>query len=122
MSFGRFVRIKRKKNKLKLTELADSIRISSSYLSSIENGVRYPPSFELQQKIADALNLNNEDRYKLYDLAAESKKTRSLADDLNEYILQIPNLRVLLRASKEHKLTPEDWEEIYDHIKTNYFV
>lgn len=74
MSFGRFVRIKRKKNKLKLTELADSIRISSSYLSSIENGVRYPPSFELQQKIADALNLNNEDRYKLYDLAAESKK------------------------------------------------
>ena len=120
MKFGDYIKINRLKRKLSIAKAAKLLGISSSYLSSLESGSRHAPSFELQQKIADVLGLSKNERHLLFDLAAESKKTPALADDLNKYIYQNIIIRDMLRYSMECSISDNDWETIFSFIKKNY--
>lgn len=120
MTFGEYLRELRNEKNYKINRLAEMIDITSGYLSSIENGTRSAPSFEITMKIADALELSTDERYKLIDLAAESKNPPVLADDLNQYIINNPALRDLLRYTMQCKLSEKDWEIITAFIKKNY--
>lgn len=95
--------------------------ISLSYLSGIERGLRPAPAYDVVDKMADVLELNRKERYRLYDLAAESKKTPALADDLVEYIYQYPVIRDMFRYSMECNMEGTDWENVFDYVKKNYF-
>lgn len=87
----------------------------------MESGTRPAPGFEKLWQIADVLELTNHERYRLYDLAAESKQPPALADDLNEYIYQNPAIRDLLRYAMECRLAEKEWERISMFVKKNYF-
>lgn len=120
MNFGEYIKFHRKKQNLKMHQAAALLGISASYLSSLEGGKRSAPGFETLQKMAELLDLKGEKLYTLYDLAAESKKTSAVADDLSDYINKFPEIRDMLRYSMECGLTAEDWDKIADYIKGNY--
>lgn len=120
MDFCEYLKDCRKKQNLTLTKAAQMMGISSSYLSSLEGGTRPAPAYDTLNKMADVLNLNKKERYRLYDLAAESKQPPALADDLNAYIYQNIKIRDILRYSMECDISDDELETIFSFIKKNY--
>lgn len=121
MNFGEYIKSKRTNRNFTQAKAAKMFGISLSYLSGIERGIRAAPAYDVIDKMADILELNRKERCRLYDLAAESKKPPTLADDLVEYIYSYPAIRDMLRYSIECNLTEKDWEHILCFIKENYF-
>lgn len=121
MNFGDYLREKRLEKNLKAKTAAQQWKISAGYLSSMENGKRSAPSFDLLMEIADSLDLNKTERYQLYDLAAESKNPPELSRDIIDYTYQSPVIRELLRYSMSCKLTDKEWGTIFNFVKKNYF-
>lgn len=121
MSFGEYIKNKRIKMGISQTKAAKMYGISLSYLSGIERSLRSSPTNEVVEKIADTLELNKKERFRLYDLAAESKMPPALADDLVEYIYQNPTIRDILRYSMECKMKEKDWDRVFAFIKMNYY-
>ena len=120
MNFCEYLKSCRKKQNLTLLKAAQMMGISSSYLSSLEGGTRPAPAYDTLNKMADVLNLNKKERYRLYDLAAESKQPPVLADDLNAYIYQNITIRDILRYSMECNILEDELETIFSFIKKNY--
>lgn len=120
MNFCEYLKSCRKKQNLTLLKAAQMMGISSSYLSSLEGGTRPAPAYDTLNKMADVLNLNKKERYRLYDLAAESKQPPALADDLNAYIYQNIKIRDILRYSMECDISDDELETIFSFIKKNY--
>lgn len=121
MNFGEYIKSKRIKKNITQTKAAKMFGISLSYLSGIERGLRPAPTYDVVDKIADVLELSRKERYRLYDLAAESKQPPALADDLVEYIYQYPVIRDMLRYSMGCNMEGTDWENVFDYVKKNYF-
>lgn len=121
MDFSEYLRKCRKNKKMTIKQTAEAAGISASYHSSLENGRRIAPPFEVLEQLSDALGLSAEERYRLYDLAAESKQPPALADDINAYIYEMPVLRDLLRSAVAYRLTEQDWEAIDAYIRKNFF-
>lgn len=121
MNFGEYIKSKRIKKNITQTKAAKMFGISLSYLSGIERNLRPAPTDDVVAKIADVLELSRKERYRLYDLAAESKQPPALADDLVEYIYQYPVIRDMLRYSMECNMEGTDWENVFDYVKKNYF-
>lgn len=120
MNFCEYLKSCRKKQNLTLLKAAQMMGISSSYLSSLEGGTRPAPAYDTLNKMADVLNLNKKERYRLYDLAAERKQPPALADDLNAYIYQNIKIRDILRYSMECDISDDELETIFSFIKKNY--
>lgn len=120
MNFGEYVKENRTKNNIKQNRAAKMLGVSTSYLSGIERGVRPAPSQDLIEKIADILELDRKESYRLYDLAAESKQPPTLSDDIIDYVYQNINIRDLLRYSMECQLAEKDWDIIFAFVKKNY--
>ncbi len=121
MNFGEYIKSKRIKMGLSQTKAAKMYGISLSYLSGIERYLRPAPTDDVVAKIADVLELSRKERYRLYDLAAESKQPPALADDLVEYIYRYPMIRDILRYSMECNMSEKEWERVFDYVKKNYF-
>ena len=121
MTFGEFLRLKRKKKQFSIVNLATELGISASYLSSIESGYRCPPALKTLEKITEVLELNTNERYQLFDLAAKCKYPPVIADDLTAYINKIPQIVPLLRYTMKCNLSEDDWENILKYIKQKYF-
>ncbi len=56
--FGRYIYKIRKMNGYTLSQLADKVGISKSYLSNIERELKQNPSIQVMEKIASALNMD----------------------------------------------------------------
>ena len=121
MKFGEYVKSKRIKRNITQTKAAIMFGISLSYLSGIERGLRPAPTDDVVAKIADVLELSRKERYRLYDLAAESKQPPALADDLVEYVYRYPLILDMLRYSMECNMSEKEWERVFDYVKKNYF-
>ena len=121
MKFGEYIKSNRIKKNITQTKATIMYGISLSYLSGIERGLRPAPADEVIDKMADVLELNRKERYRLYDLAAESKEPPALADDLVEYVYRYPLIRDMLRYSMECNMKETDWENVYNFVKKNYF-
>lgn len=121
MNFGEYIKSKRIKKNITQTKAAKMFGISLSYLSGIERNLRPAPTDDVVAKIADVLELNRKERYRLYDLAAESKQPPALADDLVTYIYRYSMIRDMLRYSMECNMKETDWDNVFDYVKKNYF-
>lgn len=121
VKFGEYIKSNRIKKNITQTKATIMYGISLSYLSGIERGLRPAPADEVIDKMADVLELNRKERYRLYDLAAESKEPPALADDLVEYVYRYPLIRDMLRYSMECNMKETDWENVYNFVKKNYF-
>lgn len=120
MKFGECLREKRINANLKARVAAERWSISAGYLSSMENGKRTAPSFELLEEIANSLDLSRQDRYLLFDLAAESKNPPELSEDIVAYIYQNPVIRDLLRYAMTCSLKEKDWNVVFNFVRNNF--
>ena len=106
-SFGDFIQMKRKELNLASLDIAKKLKISTAYYSYIESGNRKAPDRDVQDQLAEILELTEEERLLLYDLAG---KTRGLvAADLPEYINSNPYVRVALRKARDSSLSQDKW-------------
>ena len=120
MIFGEYLKQKRLEKNMKAKTLADLLDISPAYLSSLENESRQPPSNELLEKIAAILELNTDDRYRLFDLAGENKHPPEISKDLTEYIYQNPQILELLRYAMKCRLSDKEWSIILNFVNRVY--
>ena len=106
-TFGGFLQMKRKEADLTIKDMAKRLKISTAYYSYFESGNRKAPEREVQDQMADILELTPPDRLLLYDLAG---KTRGIvAADLPDYINENPYVRVALRKARDSRASMEQW-------------
>lgn len=106
-TFGDFLAIKRKEHDMTIKDITKLLKMSGAYYSFMETGSRKAPDREIQDRIADILELSQEERLLLYDLAG---KTRGIvAADLPDYINDNPYVRVALRRARDSKASMEQW-------------
>lgn len=108
LSFGLFIREKRKALEITLRGMARQLGIAPAYLSDIEKGKRYPPSMDKLMKIYKILKLTEDEKYKMFDLAGEGRNT--IPPDIIEYIMSSQIVRAALRKAKG-VATDDDWDE-----------
>ena len=73
---GKRIRILRQDKGISVTELAEQVDVSKSYLSHIETGTVDNPTFKVLEKLADSLNVSLEE---LFSEQTESEKRPSIA-------------------------------------------
>ena len=114
-TFGEFISEKRKDLRLTLKEMADRLDISSPYLSDVEKGRR--DSFDLEKlvKVAEILELTDEEKSEMMDLAGRQRNT--VAPDLPEYILNTKGVSVALRKARDLDAKEEDWLKFIEQIE-----
>lgn len=73
MKFGNYLTYLREKNNLSKKAFADKLHLSPGYILNVEKGRNAPPSPERLEEFSNILNLNTEERNKLFWLAFEEK-------------------------------------------------
>ena len=71
--FGKFLKKEISKNKLSQNKFAEKIGISSYYVGQMIKGEKKPPSRELQMKIANNLNFDENKKVEFFNLIAKEK-------------------------------------------------
>lgn len=106
-TFGEFLVMKRKEREMTIKDITKLLKMSGAYYSFMETGNRKAPDRRIQDRIADILELTQEERLLLYDLAG---KTRGIiAADLPDYINSNPYVRVALRRARDSQVSQEKW-------------
>lgn len=119
--FGAFLRDKRIQKELSLRELSQKINLSHSYLSSVENGKKSPPSNKVLLEIAKALMLDTESRELLFDIAAKEKELQNsdynLPADISKYLFDTEIAKSFIREADKHGYSNEYWSTLLQQIK-----
>ena len=114
MRFGEFIKLRRQADPrgLTLKDIAEVLGISVSYLSDIEQGRRKPFDSAKIEQFCNFLGLSDEDRSRMYDLAA--RETGKVPSDIED-ILMYTDIGGLawhaLRLSNAGVITENDWRE-----------
>lgn len=110
--FGAFIARKRLEKDVKLKPIAESMGVSVTYLSDIIKGRRNPPDMDGLEALARALNLDQDEREEMFDLAGRDRN--QVSPDLPEYIMDeaLPSARVALRRAKSQNLGDDFWQEV----------
>lgn len=105
MKFGNLVKLKRTKNNITLTDLEGKTKISSSYISRIENDLNKSPSAETVFKLSKALDISIQDLQNCFEVKLnESDENGSLKlIEETDYVLikQAEELMVNIANNKE---------------------
>ena len=109
--FGTFIKEKRIACGITLRGLASEIGIAPAYMSDIEKGHRYPPDKDKLYAIATTLHLSEDDRDKMFDLAANAKEN-TVSPDLPEYIMGNEQVRVALRMARDTNAGDDLWQKM----------
>ena len=110
--FGAFIARKRLEKDVKLKPIAESMGVSVTYLSDIIKGRRNPPDMDGLEALAKALNLDQDEREEMFDLAGRDRN--QVSPDLPEYIMDeaLPSARVALRRAKSQNRGDDFWQEV----------
>ena len=110
--FGALIAQKRLEKDIKLKPIAEKMGVSVTYLSDIIKGRRNPPDIDGLEVIASVLNLNENERNEMFDLAGRERN--QISPDLPEYIMDeaLPSARVALRRAKSQELGDDFWQEV----------
>lgn len=113
--FGQFISKQRVIHKFSCRQLAQTIGISTGYLSQLEHGIRLNPDPRLLLDIAKALSLSAQESQTLFDLYAE--ETGQLPPDITEYLLHHKNAQKAIRQAHDAGFSAEDWEHFIEQLK-----
>ena len=75
------------------------------------------PKDEVVSTIARLMKLTEADTAILYDLAAKTKNSVVVPQDLPDYIMDRDIVRVALRTAKDVDATDEEWQEFIAQLK-----
>lgn len=114
-NFGDFLQKKRTEKEITLRKMAEMIGITAPYLTDIEKDRRNPPEMEKLETIARILNLSDEDKAIMFDLAG--KKRNSVAPDLLEYIMERDYVSAALRTARDLDASEQEWLNFVEDLK-----
>jgi len=120
MRFGDYIRKKRLADPrgLTLSDISKVLGISLSFLSDIEHKRRKAFSPEQIELFADHLELSEEERAWMYDLASrENREVPSDIEDIMMYEEAGSMARFALRQTKAGYATEEDWKQFIRKIE-----
>jgi len=120
MRFGDYIRKKRLSDPrgLTLSDMSKVLGISLSFLSDIEHRRRKPLDADKIEIFADYLELSEEEKAWMYDLAGrESGEVPSDIEDIMMYEEIGSMARFALRESKAGYATEEDWKQFIRMIE-----
>ena len=115
VTFGQFLSEKRQEKKISLRRLAAQLGISAPFLSDVEKGRKTPFNNERIELVARILNLSDEDKTTMLDLAGQWKKS-VIAPDLPEYINGHEYVKVALRTARDVGASAEEWQRFIDDL------
>ena len=115
-TFGDFVREKRLAKHIHLRALAKEIDIVPAYMSDIEKNHRNPPAKEKIFKIAEVLQLTEDERHELFDLAGEAK-VGMIAPDISDYVKNQNTARLALRKARDLNLGDREWVKVIEMLE-----
>ena len=113
--FGSFVRSKRLDRHVTILELARALDISNPYWCDIEKGNRNPPDIAKLEKLAQLLELTDEERGTMMDLAGEYRE--QAAPDISAWILATPGVSAALRQARDMDFSADDWNAMVEEMK-----
>ena len=120
MRFGTFIRQKRINDSrgLTLKDVAAELNLSLSYLSDIEQNRRSPLDSNQIERLCAFLNLNEDDKHTMFDLAAkETSKIPSDIEDVMMYTEEGSNARRALRMTNAGYATNDDWKRFIQELE-----
>ena len=120
LTFGEYVREKRKESLLSQREFAARIGVSPVYVSYFESGERNAPKRDRLMKIAEVLNLNEQEKQKLLFLAVQQRYKQNIPNELAVYIQDNEYAKDTLRLAQECQITDEDWRFFIKYISNKY--
>ena len=106
---GDFIETVRKNKRITIRKLAEKMGKSAAYICDIEKGNRKPNDSNFFAEMADALEIEGEERAQFFDLVADPEKSEA-PKDIADYVNEVPEARAALRVAKE-KATAKYWEE-----------
>ena len=120
MSFGDFIRHKRLERELLQSEVAKALDISVSFVSEMERRCRLPFDPVKLEKFADFLDLTEEEKAIMYDLASREKN--EVPADIAETFMydDVGDMaRFALREFQAGNLEEEDWKQLIRKAEEN---
>lgn len=114
--FGKFIEARRKEKNITLRGLATLLEIAPAYMSDIEKGHRYPPDKDKLDSLAEILELSEDEKHYMFDLAA-GEKENTVSPDLPEYIMGTEKARVALRLARDNGATDATWQKVIDMLE-----
>ncbi len=114
-NFGDFLYRKRKENKITMRQVSEEIGCTQVYISDVEKDRRNSFDIERLRKLVKFLNLTDEERDLMYDLAG--KKRNEVAPDLHDYITENYYVRMALRTCRDLDIGEEGWNRIVEAFK-----
>lgn len=89
--------------------------LSPAYWSDIEKDRRNPPEMDKLDQIAKILDLSEEDKSIMLDLAG--KKRNSVAPDLPDYIMERDYVAAALRTARDLDAGEAEWMQFVSDLK-----
>ena len=117
ITFGEFLRQKRKDKEITLRKFADMLGLSPVHMSNLETNQRHTPRDGTLERMAVILQLSKSDEERFYDLAAASATAPRVSGDLPDYIMSHNLVKAALRTAKDVDATDDEWQEFIDKLK-----
>jgi hypothetical protein len=114
-NFGEFLQKKREEKQITLRKMAELLGFSAPFLSDVEKDRRNPPDMEKLSMLAEILQLSEEDKSLMLDLAG--RKRNSVAPDLPEYIMERDYVSAALRTARDLDAGEEEWMQFVEELK-----
>ena len=114
-NFGDFIAKKRVERNITVRKMAEMLGVSAPFLTDVEKDRRNPFDYEKLVKVADILQLSDEERDLMFDLAG--KKRDTVAPDLPDYIMDHDYVSAALRTARDLGAGEEEWNKFVEDLK-----
>jgi transcriptional regulator with XRE-family HTH domain len=114
-NFGDFIAKKRVERKITVRKMAEMLGVSAPFLTDVEKDRRNPFDYEKLVKVADILQLSDEERDLMFDLAG--KKRDTVAPDLPDYIMDHDHVSAALRTARDLGAGEKEWNKFVEDLK-----
>ena len=114
-NFGEFISQKRVGKQITLRKMADMLGISAPFLTDVEKDRRNPFDMEKLTRLAEVLDLSDEERELMFNLAG--KKRNAVAPDLPEYIMERDYVSAALRTARDLDAGEEEWNRFVEELR-----
>lgn len=114
-NFGEFISQKRVEKQITLRKMADMLGVSAPFLTDVEKDRRNPFDMEKLSQLAKVLDLSNEERELMFNLAG--KKRNAVAPDLPEYIMERDYVSAALRTARDLDAGEEEWNRFVEELR-----
>ena len=113
--FGTFLKEKREDRNVTLRELARKLEVSAPFLSDVEKGRSAPLTKERLERVAEVLDLSQDERNEMYDIVGKQRNT--VAPDVSDYVMGRDYVAVALRKARDANFGEEDWQRFIEELK-----